>query len=103
MAEDERRKRIEDALGQVQMLASVATETQVRAVLRVVAECSLAVSEELGDAAKEIRGFNNSMTAFNKATEGLSARLVMLNWLLFAAAAASAIAAAVSAWSAAAG
>jgi len=85
MPSDETRRRIDAALADVQQLAAVGSAGQVRSLMRVFAEASLAVAEELQSTATEIRHFNESMTAFNTSAGKVSDQLVKLNRRLTAA------------------
>ena len=67
---------MDEALADVQALAALGSDTQVRSALRVVAKSAIEVAEPLALAAAEIRAFNCSTTKLTKEIITLNRRLL---------------------------
>ena len=88
-----REETFDEVLARVQTLGSLASETQIRSVLRVVAKSAVEVADPLTQAAKEIREFNDSTTHLTKQIITLNRRVLCATWVIAVATTVAALAA----------
>ena len=84
-----RQQSIEQVVEQVQALASVASKPQVQSVMKVIARCTIELSDNLAAAASEIKSATGELkrtreeiSAFNSSTTELTNRVIRLNRIL---------------------
>lgn len=92
MADNEVGERLKNAVRDVQAVAAVGSEGQMRSVMNVFAESAIVVAGGLSAATDEIRSFSESTTQLSEQVLTLNKRLLSATWAIAAGTGAAAVA-----------